>query len=147
MDRRGFGADGTQMKTSLVTRIWGPGGIRLLIGDAVVIILLCAAVIALAVPKATGGRPARAEVEAAGDVVATLDLARDGVSEVVGPLGVTRIEVRRGRVRVLSSPCPRQACRHGGWIGAAGEMLVCLPNEVVIRLSGQRAGAIDAVAR
>ena len=118
-----------------------------MLGDAAVLALLCAAVIALAVPRAAGGRPARAEIDVAGRVVATLDLARDGVSEVRGPLGVTRVEVRGGRVRVLSSPCPRQACRHGGWIGAAGEMLVCLPNEVVIRLPGQRAGATDAVAR
>jgi hypothetical protein len=86
-------------------------------------------------------------VEAAGNTVAVLDLERDGVSETKGPLGVTRIEVRGGRVRVLSSPCPRQACRHGGWIGGAGEMIVCLPNEIVIRLSGQRAGSVDALAR
>lgn len=135
------------MRTSLLARIWGPGGVRLLLGDAAVLLLLSAAVIALAVPKAAGGRPARADVEASGKVAANLDLASDGVSEVKGPLGVTRLEVRGGRVRVLSSPCPRQACRHGGWIGAAGEMLVCLPNEVVIRLPGQRAGAPDAVAR
>ena len=135
------------MTASPVTRIWGPGGIRLLFGDAAVLILLCAAVIALCVPKAAGGRPARAEVEVSGNVAATLDLARDSVTEVKGRLGVTRVEVRGGRIRVLSSPCPRQACRHGGWISAAGEMLVCLPNEVVIRLPGQRVGAIDAVAR
>jgi len=135
------------MRRSLLERIWGPGGVRLLLGDTAVLVLLCAAVTALAVPKAAGGRPARAEVEVAGKAVAVLDLSRDGVSEIRGPLGVTRVEVRGGRVRVLSSPCPRQACRHGGWIGAAGEMLVCLPNEVVIRLPGQRAGSIDAVAR
>jgi hypothetical protein len=130
-----------------MARIWGPGGVRLLLGDAAVLALLCAAVVALSVPGAAGGRPARADVEAAGNVVTTLDLARDGVGEVNGPLGVTRVEVRGGRVRVLTSPCPRQACRHGGWIGAAGEVLVCVPNEIVIRLPGQRAAATDAVAR
>jgi len=121
--------------------------LRLLLGDAAVIVLLGAAVIALALPKAAGGRPSRAEVLVAGKVKASLELARDSVSDIVGPLGVTRVEVRGGRVRVLSSPCPRQACRHGGWIGAAGEMLVCLPNEIVIRLPGERAGAADAVTR
>lgn len=135
------------MQASFMARIWGPGGVRLLLGDAAVLVLLGAAVVAIAVPGTRGGRPARAEVEAAGNAVATLDLARDGVSEVKGPFGATRIEVKGGRVRVLSSPCPRQACRHGGWIGAAGEMLVCLPNEVVIRLPGRRAGAIDSVTR
>ena len=128
-------------------RIWGSGGVRLMLGDAAVLLVLGLSVIALAVPKTVAVRPARAEVEAAGKAVAVLDLARDSVSSALGPLGVTRIEVRDGRVRVLSSPCPRQACRHGGWIGGAGEMLVCLPNEIVIRLPGQRAGAIDAVVR
>lgn len=135
------------MKASLLAGIWGPGGVRLLLGDAAVLLLLGAALVGLAVPKAAGGRPARAEVEARGRFAATLDLGRDGLSEVAGSLGVTRIEVRGGLVRVLSSPCPRQACRHGGWIGAAGELLVCLPNEIVIRLPGPSAGAVDAVAR
>lgn len=135
------------MRTSLRARIWGFGGARLILGDAVILGVLFAVVLALALPKSGGGRSTRAEVEGAGNVGATLDLERDGVSDVKGPLGVTKIEVRGGRVRVLSSPCPRQACRHGGWIGAAGEMLVCLPNEVVIRLPGQGAGAADAVSR
>jgi hypothetical protein len=135
------------VRPSLIERVWGPGGVRLLLGDAAVLVLLCAAVIALAVPKAAGGRPARAEVEVAGKAAAVLDLARDGVSEIRGPIGATRVEVRGGRVRVLSSPCPRQACRHGGWIGAAGELLVCLPNEVVVRIPGQRDGSIDAVSK
>ncbi len=135
------------MKTPLTARIWGSGGVRLLLGDAAVLGVLFAGVIALALPKAGGGRSVQAEVEVAGKAAATIDLARDGVHEIEGAIGVTKIEVRGSRVRVLSSPCPRQACRHGGWIGAAGEMLVCLPNEVVIRLSGQRAGTTDAVTR
>jgi hypothetical protein len=135
------------VKRPLIARLWGPGGVRLLLGDVAVIGLLAAGVFALAMPKAAGGQPARAEVEASGKDAATLDLALEGVTEVAGALGVTRLEVRGGRVRVLSSPCPRQSCRHGGWIGAAGEMLVCLPNEVVVRLPGRLPGAPDAVSR
>jgi hypothetical protein len=130
-----------------IARIWGAGGVRLLLGDAAVLLLLAAVVIGLALPRGAGGRAVRVEVEAAGEAAAPLDLAADGVTRVDGRLGATRVEVRGGRVRVLSSPCPRQACRHGGWIGAAGEMLVCLPNEVVIRIPGARPGAPDAVAR
>lgn len=135
------------LRTALRARIWGSGGARLILGDAVVLGVLFVVVLALALPEGGGGRPTRAEVAGAGNARATLDLERDGVSEIKGPLGVTRIEVRGGRVRVLSSPCPRQSCRHGGWVGAASEMLVCLPNEVAIRLAGQGAGAIDAVSR
>ena len=135
------------MRGSLGTRIWGPGGARLAVGDAAVLGVLAALVLSLLGPGTAGGRPSGAEVEVSGSRAATLDLARDGVSEVAGPIGATRIEVRGGRVRVLSSPCARQSCRHGGWIGSAGELLVCLPNRVVVRLPGARPGAPDAVTR
>lgn len=135
------------MRRSIVARIWGEGGLRLLLGDAAVLALLAGAVATLAIPRGYRRAPRAAQVQASGGFVATLDLTRGAVSEVAGPLGVTRLEVRDGRVRVLSSPCPRQECRRRGWIGGTGEMIVCLPNEVVVRLPGARRGAPDAVAQ
>jgi len=134
------------VRRPLLERIWGTGGVRLLLGDAVVLGLLACGIAALATPAA-GGQPARAEVEAAGVALASLDLTRDGVREVDGRLGTTRLEVRAGRVRVLASPCPRQECRLAGWIDQPGELLVCLPNEVVVRLAGQRPGGLDGLSR
>jgi len=129
-------------------RLWGEGGVRLLLGDAAVLALLGAAVAALSLPRGpAAGRPAAAEVLSAGGRVTALDLSRDAVIEVTGPLGDTKVEVRGGRVRVLSSPCPRQDCRERGWIGEPGEMIVCLPNEVVVRLPGTRRGAPDAIVQ
>jgi hypothetical protein len=135
------------LKTSLLRRVWGPAGARLIAGDAVVLGLLVAAVVAASLPSPPGGRPSRAEVVVSGLKALTLDLTRDEVYDVLGPIGVTRVEVRGGKVRVLSSPCPRQVCRHGGWIGAPGELLVCLPNEIVVRVAGERSGTPDSVAR
>lgn len=135
------------MRRSFVALVWGEGGVRLLLGDAVVLALLGAVVAALSLPGVAGGKRGKAEVLTTGGRVTALDLARDAVTEVSGPLGVTRLEVRDGRVRVLSSPCPRQDCRDRGWIGEAGEMLVCLPNEVVVRLPGARRSAPDGVAQ
>ena len=135
------------MRTLPLRRVWGAGGARLLAGDALVLALLVAAVVAASLPRGAGGSHAVAEVVVSGETAATLDLSRDGVHDVLGPLGVTRVEVRAGRVRVLSSPCPRQICRHGGWIGAPGELLVCLPNEIVIRVPGERTAGPAAVSR
>lgn len=135
------------MKTSLLHRIWGTGGVRLLVGDAVVLCLLGAFVVAMSLPRVAGGNPSRAEVVVSGDKAVNLDLSRDGVHDVLGPIGVTRVEVRGGKVRVLSSPCPQQICRHGGWIGAPGTLLVCLPNEIVVRIPGAPGAGAAAVAR
>jgi len=135
------------MKTPLLRRVWGPSGARLLVGDAVVLSLLVAAVVAASLPRTAGGSPSKAQVVVSGEQVLTLDLSRAGVHDVLGPVGVTRVEVRGGKVRVLSSPCPRQVCRHGGWIGEPGSLLVCLPNEIVIRVPGEPPGGPDAAAR
>lgn len=135
------------MKLSLVRRIWGPSWARLILGDALVLCLLGGAVVAASLPRGAGGGGPCAEVVVSGGPALALDLSRDGVHDVLGPIGVTRVEVRGGKVRVLSSPCPRQICRHGGWIGEPGSLLVCLPNEVVIRVPGEPKGGPDAVTR
>ena len=135
------------MKSPLLRRVWGPSGARLAVGDAVVILLLVAAVVAASLPRTAGGNHSQAQVVVSGEKALTLDLSRDGVHDVLGAIGVTRIEVRGGKVRVLSSPCPRQICRHGGWIGDPGTLLVCLPNEIVIRVPGEPAGGPSAVTR
>jgi hypothetical protein len=133
--------------TSVLRRVWGASGVRLIVGDAIVLCLLGAAVVAASLPRAAGGSPARAEVIVSGERALALDLSRDGVHDVLGPIGVTQVEVRGGKVRVVSSPCPRQVCRHGGWIGAPGTLLVCLPNEIVIRVPGEIPGGPSAVSR
>jgi hypothetical protein len=135
------------LKASLLRRVWGASGARLLVGDALVICLLCAGIVAASLPRAARGNPARAEIVVSGERALTLDLSRDGVHDVLGPIGVTRVEVLGGKVRVLSSPCPRQVCRHGGWIGAPGTLLVCLPNEIVIRVPGEPPGDLAAISR
>jgi hypothetical protein len=151
--REGRGDTGTPparestVKTSVIQRIWGASGARLLVGDALVLCLLGAGIGAASLPRAARGNPARAEVVVSGEKALTLDLSRDGVHDVPGAIGVTRIEVRGGKVRVLSSPCPRQVCRHGGWIGEPGTLLVCLPNEIVIRVPGEPPGDLGAVTR
>lgn len=51
--------------------------------------------------------------------------------EINGPLGVSRIEIRAGRVRVARDPSPRQLCVRQGWI-APGGAAICLPNRVSV---------------
>jgi hypothetical protein len=135
------------MKASFFRRIWGPAGVRLLVGDGLVLCMLVAGIVAASLPRAAGGSPARAQVLVSGAQALSLDLSRDGAHDVLGPIGVTRLEVRGGKVRVLSSPCPQQICRHGGWIGAPGSLLVCLPNEVVVRVPGEPGDGMAAVSR
>ena len=42
--------------------------------------------------------------------VARLPLLTDRIKEVKGPLGITQIEVKGGRARILRSPCKSKIC-------------------------------------
>lgn len=48
-------------------------------------------------------------------------------------------------VRVAESDCPGQDCVHTGTITRAGQSIVCLPEQVVVQLTGGGGGGPDAV--
>jgi hypothetical protein len=75
-------------------------------------------------------------VRAGGKVFAQLNLARDGLIQVPGPLGQTSVEVARHRVRIARDPGPRQLCVKQGWLSQAGQAALCLPNQVSVEITG-----------
>ncbi len=78
----------------------------------------------------------RAVVRAGGKVFTELNLSRDAVLDVPGPLGHTLVEVAHHRVRIARDPGPRQLCVKQGWLSRAGEAALCLPNQVSVEISG-----------
>lgn len=63
-----------------------------------------------------------------------LSEVQPGVIPVEGPLGTTLVLVEGDRVKVSESPCENHICVNTGWISRPNEIIVCLPNEVVVRL-------------
>lgn len=62
---------------------------------------------------------------------------------IKGQLGYSIIEIGKDRVRMLESACPDKHCIEAGWISRPGEMIVCLPNRVIIRLLGVKEDVDD----
>lgn len=54
-------------------------------------------------------------------------LSKDGNYNVEGILGETVIEVKDGKARIISSPCPNKTCISSGYQST----LICLPNKVI----------------
>ena len=54
------------------------------------------------------------------------------------------VTLNKTGVRVCESDCPGQDCLHTGTITRAGQSIVCLPEQVVVQLSGGGSGP-DAV--
>lgn len=80
----------------------------------------------------------RVVVEQRGKVVFTAPLNSDRRLALPGPLGETVLVIHDGRVCVESSPCPRKICMGMGEISRSGELLACVPNELLIRVEGGR---------
>ena len=74
-----------------------------------------------------------------------LPLDQDQKTHVKGPLGLTEIEVKNGRARIVRSPCKNKVCIKSGYIRYADRLAACIPNRVVIRIVGKNHRGVDAV--
>lgn len=99
-------------------------------GDYLVLALGLALVAGLWLRQA-GSLEGRVVIRLDGQVFAEASLRLNRVIAVPGPLGESRVEIRDGRVRVVSDPSPRQLCVKQGWIPPGGAA-VCLPNRVAV---------------
>ena len=84
-------------------------------------------------------------VELSGVSPTTHALSNYEVLPVVGPLGVSEIEIGPKGARVISAPCVHKICMRQGWMQRAGDVTACVPNGLVLRIAG--ASPIDAMIR
>lgn len=78
----------------------------------------------------------KAVIRSGGKIFREVPLSHDQKIEVPGPLGISLIAVQNRRVRIASDPGPRQYCVRQGWLEHAGEIALCLPNQVSVELVG-----------
>ena len=83
-----------------------------------------------------GGAADKAIIRSGGKVFRELPLSRDVELEVPGPLGYSKISIHNRQARISSDPSPRQYCVRQGWLKQAGEVAICLPNQVSLELTG-----------
>ena len=91
-----------------------------------------------------GDTASYAEVTSAGKVVKTVDLRIDQEFTVTAAEGGRNvITVKDGKIGVTQADCPDHYCMERGMINS-GAQIVCLPNRLVITLTGEQ--SIDGVA-
>lgn len=124
-------------------------------GDLALVLIM--ALITVGTYWAFGFRPAGAENDLvinawiAGELVYSEPLEEgDYQVEIWLPRdGQAVLEVEDGSVRVLPMPdhlCPRHICSHVfGQISRPGENIICVPNQLVVELSGSGEADVDAV--
>lgn len=84
-------------------------------------------------------------VEVSGKPVASFSLAEDRTYVIDGSGGTNTLVIKDGHAWVEEASCPDGLCKNMGKIHNSSQSIVCLPNEVVIRIVGGEASEIDAV--
>ena len=97
---------------------------------ALVLIGLCL----LFVMRSPSDSGSYAVVEVDGVIVASYPLSEDGIFVLNG--GTNTMEIKDGRVRVVEADCPNQQCVRQMWIDKRNQSIVCLPNRVIITITG-----------
>lgn len=114
---------------------------------AAVFVLALAALVFLLFYGGRGDHPTAAVISVDGAEVQRVALPQTGTEPLlIRPEGLSyplTIQVSGSEVTVLESGCPSQDCVHSGVISRSGESIICLPNHLVIQLTGG-SGDIDA---
>ena len=109
----------------------------LTIADKILIgLLVCGSLSAFLLPRRGPGQ--WAVIEANGKSLGRFPLRGKENISAQGPLGTTHIRIAEGKVWVVDSPCPHKLCMKMGKKGRAGEVIVCVPNRVIVRVEGRR---------
>ena len=118
---------------------------RLKWGDAVIIavVLVLAAALTAVLAAGTQGDRLYAEVWQDNQLVERVAL-NDGTDRTIDLDGHNVIVLSGKSARMASADCHDQVCVRTGTLTRAGQVAVCLPNRVVLKIVGET-GEIDAI--
>ena len=108
------------------------------VGDWLTLLAGSAGVVLLTMQLWSGELADKALIRSGGKVFQTVPLSRNQNIAVPGPLGISIIAINNRKVRIASDPGPRQYCVRQGWLQQAGEIALCLPNQVSVELLGSQ---------
>jgi len=57
------------------------------------------------------------------------------------------IEIKNKKVHVKESDCPEKICVLTGWISNPGQIIVCVPNKLIIKIISEKEQKIDSISR
>lgn len=114
-----------------------------------ILLLKCVLLISIAAALFISHRSAdnvTANIYKDGELLQSIDLSQVGEAysvQISGEAVENTVLVENGRICVSSATCPDQVCVRQGWISTGIVPVVCLPNNLVIRIEGAPAG-VDA---
>lgn len=112
--------------------------IKPLWGDWFIILISIIVVILLFQTLWTNQPANQLQIRQGDNIIGTYDLNQTRELHIHGPLGDSHISIAQGKVRFSQSPCTNQYCVHQGWLHRAGQVAICIPNQVSLQLIGEK---------
>ncbi len=78
-------------------------------------------------------------------LVYKLPLKKNGVYKISGDVGGLILRISGGKAWVSESACPHKICMKMGKISHPGQIIVCVPNRLIIRVAGKTTPKFDIV--
>lgn len=76
-----------------------------------------------------------------GELYAEKSLNENSVTDIDG---LMQVVIENGKAYVKNSVCPNGACEHSAPVSSSGESIICLPNKIMIKISGET--EMDAIS-
>ncbi len=108
-------------------------------GDIILTVLLLLVCVALIFLPKLSSKKLVATIYVDGKVIETVKLDEVENAYTFSPCKNVEIEIEKGRIRFLSSDCPDKLCVKSGWLKSSGATSACLPEKVVISVTGEKA--------
>ncbi len=109
-----------------------------LIGDWLVIVFAIIAVVFLFQQLWSFAPASTLKIRQDNQIIGTYDLNQTRELHIHGALGDALISIAQGKVRFKQSPCNNQYCVHQGWLSRAGQVAICIPNQISLQLMGAK---------
>lgn len=123
----------------------GKSKFRVTLADKVLIgFSVCLVAASVVVARSASGQGGTVLIEVDGRTVYKLSLGESEKVTLDGIRGKFTVESREGRVAMINADCPNHICMRTGWRSRSGEMIVCVPNKVVVRILPKDRGRIRA---
>ena len=117
--------------------------------DKILIVAVLLAALGLEMGQRIDAPPGgMAVIEVEGVRLATLSLDQPRKMRVEGPMGSSEVEIGVRGARIVRAPCLHGMCVRRGWVHREGEVVVCVPNRLVLAIvGGEERNDVDAVIR
>ena len=118
----------------------------LTIGDKIlVIMILLGGIISLILLKSNRPPGEFVIIKVKNQIKHQIKLTDQKELTILGAMGNMQIQINNKKVRVIHSDCPEKICIKSGWINKTGELIVCVPNKVVISIYGKGNDYFDVI--